>query len=308
MIWRVEIKQKAGVFDAAGAGIQKDIVDLGVNSVHKVEVIQIYNIEGSISEEQVTRVCRELFVDGITQEYACCKSNEWRAADLEAAGDCKAIEIARNPGVMDPVEESALKGVRDLGIGQVQAVRRARRYLLYGNIPAQDLEIITNKVLSNKLIQHAVTDPSKQKTFLLSKPQETFELVQVDLLGADDKKLKAISQGGQLFLNLNEMKAIQAHFKKSGRNPTDCELETIAQTWSEHCYHKTFRGNIEYSFKENGKQKKTIIKSLLKSTIVKATQEINKSWCVSVFHDKAGVIEFDNTHHVCFKVETHNHP
>ena len=86
MIWRVEIKQKAGVFDAAGASIQKDIVDLGVNSVHRVEVIQIYNIEGSISEEQVTRVCRELFVDGITQEYACCKLNEWRAADLKAAG------------------------------------------------------------------------------------------------------------------------------------------------------------------------------------------------------------------------------
>ena len=80
MIWRVEIKQKAGVFDAAGAGIQKDIVDLGVNSVHKVEVIQVYNIEGSISEEQVTRICRELFVDCITQEYAYCRLNEWRVS------------------------------------------------------------------------------------------------------------------------------------------------------------------------------------------------------------------------------------
>ena len=74
----------------------------------------------------------------------------------------RAIEIAYNPGVMDPVEESALKGIRDLGIAQVQAVRRARRYLLYGNIPAQDLEIITSKVLSNKLIQHVVTDPASK--------------------------------------------------------------------------------------------------------------------------------------------------
>ena len=327
MIWRVEIKQKAGVFDAAGAGIQKDIVDLGVNSVHRVEVIQIYNIEGSISEEQVTRVCRELFVDGITQEYACCKLNEWRAADLKAAGGRsplrpigslregpdgqsepvgRAIEIAHNPGVMDPVEESALKGIRDLGIANVQAVRRARRYLLYGSIPAQELETITNKVLSNKLIQHVVADPSKQKTFLVSNPKEKFELVRVDLLGAADKKLKALSHDRQLFLNFDEMKAIQAHFKELGRNPTDCELETIAQTWSEHCYHKTFRGDIRY--KEHGKSKTKLIRNLLKSTIVKATKEINKSWCVSVFHDNAGVIKFDEDTHVCFKVETHNHP
>lgn len=306
MIWRVEIKQKAGVFDAAGAGIQKDIVDLGVNSVHKVEVIQVYNIEGSISEEQVTRICRELFVDCITQEYAYCRLNEWRVSDMKAAADCRAVEIAYNPGVMDPAEESALKGIRDLGIAQVQAVRRARRYLLYGNIPAQDLEIITSKVLSNKLIQHVVTDPREQKTFLFAKPKESFALIQVDLLDASDKKLKAISHDGQLFLNLGEMKAIQAHFKKLGRNPTDCELETIAQTWSEHCYHKTFRGDIRY--RENGKTKTRLIRNLLKSTIVKATKEINKPWCVSVFHDNAGVIKFDQDMHVCFKVETHNHP
>ena len=71
------------------------------------------------------------------------------------------------------------------------------------------------------------------------------------MLDASDKKLKAISHDGQLFLNLNEMKAIQAYFKRAGRNPTDCELETIAQTWSEHCYHKTFRGNIRYRERKN---------------------------------------------------------
>ena len=306
MIWRVEIKQKTGVFDAAGVDIQKDIVDLGINSVHNVEVIQIYNIEGSISETQAARICRELFVDGITQEYAHCPLNDWRPSEARSSGDCRAVEIAYNPGVMDPVEESTLKGIRDLGITNVQAVRRAHRYLLYGNIPAQELEAVTNKVLSNKLIQHVVADPREQKTFLFPMPKETFELVHVDLLGAGDKKLKALSRDGQLFLNLNEMKAIQTHFKKLGRNPTDCELETIAQTWSEHCYHKTFRGNIRY--KENGKTGTKLIRNLLKSTIVKATKEISKSWCVSVFHDNAGVIKFDGDMHVCFKVETHNHP
>ncbi len=38
------------------------------------------------------------------------------------------------------------------------------------------------------------------------------------------------------------MQAIQAHFRDAGRDPTDVELETLAQTWSEHCSHKTLKG------------------------------------------------------------------
>jgi len=96
------------------------------------------------------------------------------------------------------------------------------------------------------------------------------------------------------------MHTVRDYFKKLGRKPTDCELETIAQTWSEHCVHKTFRGRINY----NGE----LVDNLLKSTISKVTRELDKPWCVSVFVDNAGVIEFDENHDVCFKVETHNHP
>ena len=102
------------------------------------------------------------------------------------------------------------------------------------------------------------------------------------------------------------MRAIQDHFKKEDRNPTDVELETIAQTWSEHCRHKTFRGSIRYREGKNGRPK--IIRSLFKTTIAAATLKLNKKWCISVFHDNAGVIAFDNDYNVCFKVETHNHP
>jgi phosphoribosylformylglycinamidine synthase len=126
----------------------------------------------------------------------------------------------------------------------------------------------------------------------------------IDILNADDDKLLKISEQGLLALNFAEMKAIQNYFSRLGRNPTDVELETIAQTWSEHCVHKTFRGLIEYS--QEGKTE--IIDSLLKSTIMKATREINKPWCVSVFSDNAGIIEFDENYNVVFKVETHNHP
>ena len=127
----------------------------------------------------------------------------------------------------------------------------------------------------------------------------------IPIQNANNTELLRISQNGLLSLNLIEMQAIQSHFAGLGRDPTDVEIETLAQTWSEHCVHKTFRGVIEYI--ENDKQPITI-NGLLKTTIIQVTEELNKSWCVSVFEDNAGIIEFDNEHNIVFKVETHNHP
>jgi phosphoribosylformylglycinamidine synthase II len=276
--------------------------------------IKVYTMEGDLSEEEIRRISEDLLTDKITQQYRYSSS---RDLPLAKPGE-KIVEIAYNPGVMDPVEESTLKGIRDLGILKPVSIRTAKQYHLYGDISDQELNLIVEKVLSNKLIQHVVKEicPVSQ-TF---KKQSAVQVLSVDLISASDKKLLQLSREGQLFLNLKEMQTIQDYFRKLKRNPTDCELETVAQTWSEHCNHKTFRGNIRCSFiepplgkkgkrnKENGKKRTFLIRSLLKSTIMKATQEIAKPWCVSVFHDNAGVIKFDEDTHVCFKVETHNHP
>ena len=131
---------------------------------------------------------------------------------------------------------------------------------------------------------------------------------QINIINANDEKLQQISNEGVLSLNLTEMRTIQKYFADIGRNPTDVELETIAQTWSEHCVHKTFRGLIEYKEYENGKEKVEVIDSLLKTYLMRATKELNKEWCLSVFSDNAGIIAFDETYGVAFKVETHNHP
>ena len=127
----------------------------------------------------------------------------------------------------------------------------------------------------------------------------------IPIQNANNTELLRISQNGLLSLNLTEMQAIQSHFAGLGRDPTDVEIETLAQTWSEHCVHKTFRGVIEYI--ENDKQPITI-NGLLQTTIIQVTEELNKNWCVSVFEDNAGIIKFDNEHNIVFKVETHNHP
>ena len=128
---------------------------------------------------------------------------------------------------------------------------------------------------------------------------------EIEILTADAAELMRISQEGTLSLNLNEMQAIQRHFGTLGRNPTDVEIETIAQTWSEHCVHKTFKSTILYS--ETGKAPEQI-EGLFPTFIQRATEDIAKPWCVSVFSDNAGIIEFDEKFNLVFKVETHNHP
>lgn len=130
----------------------------------------------------------------------------------------------------------------------------------------------------------------------------------IEILNLNDKQLVELSKTSVLSLSLVEMKEVQKYFKNIKRNPTDVELETIAQTWSEHCKHKTLTGNIEYCEEKNGKKVIKKYKNLLKETIFKATVELNKEWCLSVFKDNAGVIDFDQKNGVAFKVETHNHP
>ncbi len=122
----------------------------------------------------------------------------------------------------------------------------------------------------------------------------------VPLLEADDEALLRLSRQRQLALSLEEMRAIQRHYRSLGREPTDVELETFAQTWSEHCVHKTFRGVIEYEGE--------VIRSLLRSTIARVTEELSPDWCFSVFEDNAGIVDFEGDYAIAFKVETHNHP
>ncbi|MDR3195889.1 MAG: phosphoribosylformylglycinamidine synthase subunit PurL [Endomicrobium sp.] len=130
----------------------------------------------------------------------------------------------------------------------------------------------------------------------------------VEILNLSDKELIELSAKNVFSLSLDEMKAAQCYFKKLKRNPTDAEMETIAQTWSEHCKHKTLTGIIEYREEKCSKKIKRTYNNLLKETVFKAAMELNKKWCLSVFKDNAGVIEFDSKNGVAFKVETHNHP
>jgi phosphoribosylformylglycinamidine synthase II len=135
---------------------------------------------------------------------------------------------------------------------------------------------------------------------LYTRRKTPFPLFEANILEANERQLLEISREMGIGLNLQELKAVQEHFRKRKRNPTDVELQTIGQTWSEHCFHKTFKGKITFGGKE--------IDGLFKTYIAKATEEINPGWCFSVFEDNAGIIRFDRDYGIAAKVETHNHP
>jgi phosphoribosylformylglycinamidine synthase II len=285
---RIEVSVKQGFADPRSEGLLKDIVDLGIRSVVSVRVSSVYLLEGSLQATELHRICRELLTDPIIEEYGI--------TDSPAPPGARLVEVAYNPGVMDPVEDSVKKGILDLGISSVTAVRTAKKYLLWGNFSDDVLKSICDKLLVNSVVQHVV---ARKEAVALHPAGYQYILEKIDIAVMNDQALRDLSKN-RFWLTLEEMKIIRDYFIKLGRQPTDVELETIAQTWSEHCCHKTFKSKIQLG-------KKTI-DNLMKSTVMKATRELDKPWCLSVFKDNAGVIDFDGRYAVNFKVETHNHP
>ena len=201
-----------------------------------------------------------------------------------------------NPASQTPRPKALRALLRNLGF-KVNNARTVRGYSIEG--PAEHLDSLISRALANLAVDQVVKGDipfdrlGQGRTY-------TFKHLYIPVRSMSDGALEDLSRNGQLALGLAEMKAIQAHYVALGREPSDCELETIAQTWSEHCSHKTLRGKVEFEGE--------LIDNLLKQTIFKSTRDLGLDWLVSVFQDNAGVVRFDEENDVCFKVETHNHP
>ncbi len=287
---RVEVSLLPHMPDARGRSLERDIYDLGISSVNRVRVLDVYYFDGNVTAEEVETLCREALTDTLTQAYRIGPGS-YDTID----GDSFSYEVAYNAGVEDPVEDSILKTIADLGITSINTVKTAIRYELYGNPTQAELKTICSRLLVNPTVQHIVTGELSEPP---KAPEYEFELKTVEVLGSSDEMLKHIAS--ELGFSQDEIKTIQDYYASLGRNPTDAELETLAQTWSEHCGHKTFKARFNFN--------ETVIDGLLASTIMRATKELDKPWCLSVFKDNAGVISFDDEWALAFKVETHNHP
>ena len=295
MIHRVEVRSSSGFGDPHAEGMHHQVSELGIDTVQAVRSARLFFLAGELSEADALRVAEALLADPVTEEHHLGS----RAPDPGVS----VIEVHLKPGVMDPVAASAEQAIRDMGMA-IDSVRTARRYELSGPVGRAQAEAIARGLLANAVIEdihfEAYTPPE-----LAARAYE-FQVVDVPIRDLDGPALEALSAAGEMFLNVTEMEAIQDYYRRIGREPRDVELEMIAQTWSEHCGHKTFRSDVCVRDRSGGVVEE--IANLIQSTIFAATRTVDKPWCISVFADNAGVVEFDEEHAICFKVETHNHP
>ena len=304
-LWEIDVFPREGYPNRIADQISSAAAEMQIKSDLKLRAAYGFLVQGNLSIDDIKDICKELLVDSVVQT---CLIDHPGTPELSTT--CSEypnlVHVRPKAGVTDNEAESARRAIAELGF-EVTAVQTFRKYWLQ-DLPQEQLDLIGQKILANDSIEQITFGPLKLTQIELGQPYE-FQLNTVDLLSADDSELQNISRNWQLSLTLVEMQTIQEHYRKLERNPTDIELETLAQTWSEHCSHKTLAGRIRYT-DENGTRQ---FDNMLKETIFAATQKIRADlgkddWCVSVFEDNAGIVEFDETFNLAFKVETHNRP
>lgn len=300
---RIEIYNKPDFFDVHGEEVKASIKQLGIRTIEAVQAIRVFLLEGNLNPESLNRIARELLADPVSEEY-----HIGQMAAPPGLAQATLIEVHLKPGVTDPVAASAGMAIADMGI-MIESVRTARKYLILGTLNDKQTKMIAERVLANDCIEEVIVGADREPPSPHLQPYQLNKIT-IPIRQLEESALQKLSKDYDLFLNLAEMRTIQDYFRRLDRDPSDIELETLAQTWSEHCVHKTFRGIIEFTDSTNPENttQPQIIHNLLKSTIAKATFDLNKPWCISVFQDNSGVVEFDEEFGVCFKVETHNHP
>ncbi|MEN9934858.1 MAG: hypothetical protein RLZZ387_1437 [Chloroflexota bacterium] len=297
----------------------------------------LYLLEADLQAAEIDLLANELLHDPVVQT-AAWSTIDTLPDDHGAAGSPLVVEVAYKPGVTDNEAESVRVGAARLGITGLHVVKTLRRYSIQH---PDEAAALANDVIQTTLTYASGATADRQAWYatLLHSPAQTEpHVAHVAINGADDETLLRISREGILALDLAEMRAIQEYFRREEREPSDGELETIAQTWSEHCSHKTFKGRVRYRVARGPRTEDESpalpseryaalhllaqdceIDSLIKTFLMVATQHVlaqrshdpqlkAQDWVLSAFVDNAGILAFTDEYEVSFKVETHNHP
>src|SRR3990167_3701675 len=310
----VRIGITAKTFDTRAKVRETKLKKLSVGKkINEVVLVDVYTIDKDFSKKDLHRIA-SILANPVSQSVSVGKP-------IYSGTFSYAIEIGFLPGVVDNVAGTAQETIEDLlkrKFYLAERVYTSQITYLKGTLSRIDADTLARS-LYNPVIQRVTIKSSREyKTDggmgILIPKVSLHELKQVDFvdLNVPDEALVTIGKKGvknkdgtyrgPLALDLLYMKAIQSYFKKQKRNPTDIELESIAQTWSEHCKHTIFADPIDE------------IKDGLFNTYIKKATEIirkkkdKKDFCVSVFTDNSGAIEFDEQYLITDKVETHNSP
>ncbi len=335
MAHRIEVCLKTNLKDALGQKtLKRAKEDLNL-PVQDIRTYKVYLVEMELSESQLEDIARGPFSDPVIQQFSIDTPIAAKIAKETNQQWQWVIEVGFRPGVTDNEGKTAKEAI-ELLIGrrlrQDEGVYTSTGYLIMGGLNEAQAHCLATDLLANDLIQRTTIAPFERLEEDYGKTDSPFffvprvreetkvEVLEFDLLSMSDEELLKLSRERVLVLSLKEMKILQDHMKDPriieerkrvglGAKYTDCELEALAQTWSEHCKHKIFNAKINYK-RPDGEEE---IDSLFNTYIKGATQKIRKQlgqrdWCLSVFKDNAGVVSFTDELNVAFKVETHNSP
>ncbi len=285
--------------------------------------VSVYAVRAGLDATRLERLAREGLSDAVVQRVGIDRLPEG------CEGFATYILVGKLAGTTDDEGLSAQRTLHDLlGVPfspAPQEIFSSDLYLVEDDLDEATLQRLGTELLGNPLVNRFDCGPVAK--LVLPVPGEEPEdepRVEALSLEVDDEALDALSRERLLSLDRAEMKAVQAYFRDPKRQaqrrgeglppgPTDCELEIVAQTWSEHCKHKEFNALIHYQDRETGREE--TIDSLFKTYIRASTEEIagrlaktGNNWLVKVFSDNAGVVRVDKDRLFVFKVETHNSP
>ena len=280
--------------------------------VAQVMVVDVYTIDARLSPKQV-EAAAEALTNPLIEKVFVGKTFLPKKFDA-------AIEIGYLPGVTDNAGATARETIADKlkrPFKPGEGIYTSRVFFVSGKLGEQDLKKIADS-LHNPLIQSARIKAKprflKDKGMGVAVPKVSIRgktaAMEVDLWLDDERLARIGAEGiedggarhGPLALDPDALKTIRSYFHKLGRKPTDIELESLAQTWSEHCKHTIFADPMDDA-----------ATSIFKSYIRAATERVRrekgkKDFCASVFSDNSGAIVFDDKYLVTHKVETHNSP
>ena len=346
---RLEVRDLSGNFrDHHYANLARKHFQIQVFGAEVVQVFWLKASDGAeLPSEEVKGWAERIFCDPVMQEYSLSHESEFRLPGAGSIVPSFVVQVRYLPGVTDNVGRTATEALsllspfaREHGV----TVYTGKAIYLYGDLSKSQVEKLAFECMGNSIIEDIAyftwDSYFSEARFLDQVVPEVIlqedQKVEILTLPDDNGGLERMSREKFWALTGLELQTIRAYFDRPEvrkrrsdiglpAQPTDVEMEVLAQTWSEHCKHKIFNAEIDYTESLPEKKKNDplregtypslgsfTVNSVFKSYIRKVTEEVEKErnlpWLVSVFSDNAGVVRFDPNVDLCIKVETHNSP
>ncbi|WP_376788627.1 phosphoribosylformylglycinamidine synthase subunit PurL [Thermoflexus sp.] len=311
--FRVEIRSRSPE-DPEGSRLVQAARAQGLERLRACRRDRVCFLQGTLSSAEVERLARLLLTDPILETFRVLSVEDLLGPFdfLREEGSTHRIEVTLLPGLRDPSVENLIRAAHRLGFTGLERAAWGWVFHLWGELEEPDLQRFAVEHCANPLIhRYAIDrciDPPFDNDVLAPAVVEV-----IPIREADEEVLRTLNARRRLSLSVEELRAIQDHFRAQGRDPTDVELETIAQTWSEHCAHKTFKARIRYTGPSpdappDAPPATVEINGLLDTFIRSVTAQVRRPWLRSALVDHAGIIALDERWDLALKVETHNHP